>query len=157
MAFFNANMPFPMKIWLFISIKETLFMAFWIIRGGWGSTIIWNFPPFPTQRQPNLNVVGGWTWKWLYTPTTHTNSMLAISQLLLTQFWQNFKVRSLWPSWTLFQLSQWHLSSQQLPWRLLSQLLLTQFWQNLLDPIFCTPWIKIWFQRQFCLTETFWT
>ena len=28
--------------------------------------------------------------------------MLAISQLLLTRFWQNFKVRSLGPSWTDF-------------------------------------------------------
>ena len=31
---------------------------------------------------------------------THTNSMSAISQLLLTRFWQNFKVRPLGPSWT---------------------------------------------------------
>ena len=36
------------------------------------------------------------------TTTTHTNSMSAISQLLLTRFWQNFKVRSLGPSWTDF-------------------------------------------------------
>ena len=54
----------------------------------------------------------------------------AISQLLLTQFWWNFKGR--------FQLSWWHLSSQHLSWQHLSlsgitQLLLTRFWWKFKD------------------------
>ena len=37
----------------------------------------------------------GVTWQWLFTqpPTTQTISISAISQLLLTQFWANFKGR----------------------------------------------------------------
>ena len=54
----------------------------------------------PTQLQRNLNptVVGGWTWKWLCKP--HPTPPPAISQLLLAQFWSNFKGRFLGPSWT---------------------------------------------------------
>ena len=53
----------------------------------------------------------------------HTNSMSAISQLLLTRFWWNFK------------LSGWHLSTQHLSLQHLSisgihQLLLTRFLWN---------------------------
>ena len=46
------------------------------------------------STQPNI------TFSWVrdkndfaYHPTPHTNSMLAISQLLLTRFWWNFKCR----------------------------------------------------------------
>ena len=65
-----------------------------------------NIVTTPTQLQRNLNttIVGGWTWKWLckphHHPPTHTNSISAISQLLLAQFWSNFKGRFLGPSWT---------------------------------------------------------
>ena len=48
-----------------------------------------------SKPQPNLNTRLGLTIKWLCTPT-HTNSMSAISQLLLTRFWWNFKGRFLW-------------------------------------------------------------
>ena len=50
-------------------------------------------------QNPNLTSTQrlGFTWKWLYT-TTHRNSMSAISQLLLTRFWWNFKGRFLWTS-----------------------------------------------------------
>ena len=57
--------------------------------------------PILSKPQPNLNTRLGLTIKWLYTttpphPPTHRNSMSAISQLLLTRFWWNFKGRFLW-------------------------------------------------------------
>ena len=52
-----------------------------------------------SQPQLNHNSIQklGLTWKWLFT-TTHTHSMSAIYQLLLTQFQPNFQVR--FPGWT---------------------------------------------------------
>ena len=53
-----------------------------------------------SKPQPNLNTRLGLTRKWLCTPhptpTTHRNSISAISQLLLTRFWWNSKGRFLW-------------------------------------------------------------
>ena len=56
------------------------------------------FPLFKklSKPQPNLNTRLGLTIKWLYTTPPHRNSMSAISQLLLTRFWWNFKGRFLW-------------------------------------------------------------
>ena len=50
------------------------------------------------SQNPNLTSTQrlGLTWKGLCIPH-HTNSMSAISQLLLTWFWWNFKGRFLWP------------------------------------------------------------
>ena len=58
-----------------------------------------------SKPQPNLNTRSGLTIKWLCkprrpTPTHHTNSTSAISQLLLTRFWWNFIGRFLWTSRT---------------------------------------------------------
>ena len=47
----------------------------------------------------NLNLTSTQGWVWQYNDCanpTHTNSMSAISQLLLTRFWWNFKGRFLW-------------------------------------------------------------
>ena len=50
-----------------------------------------------SKHQPHLNTRLGLTRKWLCTPhPPHTNSISAISQLLLTRFWWNFKGRFLW-------------------------------------------------------------
>ena len=50
-----------------------------------------------TQPQYNITLVGLDMKMTLHTtPPTNTNSMLAISQLLLTRFWWNFKGRFLW-------------------------------------------------------------
>ena len=94
--------------------------------------------PSSTSIQPNIT----------HHTTTTENSMSVISQLLLNQFWQNFKRRFLGPSWTdsichedirpgnicpyqeylsrYFSpnfkgrfLSQWYLSSHHLSWRYL--------------------------------------
>ena len=46
---------------------------------------------------PNLTSTQGWVWQKNDSANpTHTNSMSAISQLLLTRFWWNFKGRFLW-------------------------------------------------------------
>ena len=53
-----------------------------------------------SKLQHNINATStkqlGFTWKGLYTTNTQTHSMSAISQLLLTQFWPNFKGRLKW-------------------------------------------------------------
>ena len=53
-----------------------------------------------SKPQPNTTQRLGLTIKWLcihhHPPPTHRNSMSAISQLLLTRFWWNFKGRFLW-------------------------------------------------------------
>ena len=57
--------------------------------------------PFLSKPQPNLNTMVGFDTKITLHPPPHTqNSILAISQLLLTQFWWNFKGRFLWTSRT---------------------------------------------------------
>ena len=50
-----------------------------------------------SKPQPNLNTMVGFDKKMTLqtTPPHHTNSVLAISQLLLTRFWPNFKRRLL--------------------------------------------------------------
>ena len=55
-----------------------------------------------SNPQPNLNKRLGLTIKWLCKPHPphHTNSMSVISQVLLTQFWWNFKYRFLGTSRT---------------------------------------------------------
>ena len=62
---------------------------------------------FPYCQNPNLTSTQhlGLTWKWLCKPhpthpTHHRNSMSAISQLLLTRLWWNFKGRLLGTSRT---------------------------------------------------------
>ena len=73
----------------------------------------------------------------------HRNSMSAISQLLLTRFWPNFKSRFL--NW--FQLSWQHLSRQHLSISGISQLLLPRFWPNFksrfLGPSWTVPTVMV--------------
>ena len=67
----------------------------------------WNWDKVERQilskPQPNLNTTVGFDMKMTVqtSPTHHhRNSISAISQLLLTQFWWNFKGRFLWTSRT---------------------------------------------------------
>ena len=70
-------------------IADIEFVWWWVGWGGVCTVIILSKP------QPNLNTRLGLTIKWLCTTTHHTNSMSAISQLLLTRFWWNFNGRFL--------------------------------------------------------------
>ena len=99
-------------------------------------------------------------------PPPTRNSMAAISQLLLTWFWPNFKGRFLGQS--QWYLSRYHLSWCHLSISGISQLSLTQFWpdnflgplilldpkifksQNVFGPYFLGP-------KHFARTEISWT
>ena len=68
-------------------------------------------------------------------------SMTAISQLLLTRFWPNFKGSVPETIFNRCQLSRWHLSKQHMSWwhlsiSVISQLILPQFWPKALYPNF---------------------
>ena len=83
-------------------------------------------------------------------------SILGICQLLLIQFWPNFKGRILGPS--LEDANSILLSSQHMSWRHLSisaisQLLLSQFLPNFWEPIFFGALILFW--NKFILTLIF--
>ena len=97
---------------VFISCQLCMILYQHTVDGGsmlcWWSWYVMKFPKFPhpltffvtTPIQPRLK-----SWVWHENdfnppppPTTHTNSMSAISQLLLTRFQPNLKVRFL--GWT---------------------------------------------------------
>ena len=91
----------------------------------------------PTQQQRNLNVVGGWTRKWLCTPPPPPPTQTQCQQYL-SCYWPDFdqtlKVGS-WEHLEQIPTVRWYLSRQHLSWwhlsiSAISQLLLARFWPN---------------------------
>ena len=141
--------------WVVVELGLWQFRHFWRIQTpphGFSNARIWilDFFVFRTpytiecyqnhnSTQPNITL----SWvrhenDFAYHPTPphhHTNSMLAISQLLLTRFWWNFKCRFMGTSRTdsmvtfvqatFVQVTFAHNSTSAI-----SQLLLTRFWWN---------------------------